>query len=155
MWGWLRRLFAGPPPLARGLILQRVVYELFDWEADAPAEGPGRWYDELHGQVRLEGADGDRLYLSWAWGQDQPDYFIDHSPDSFFTGPLPAERDVTGSPAWQPLVGRPVTVGHRDGRRQVIEVRAGDEVVYCCSFQCDRVFIMQELRVPGRERAEP
>ena len=152
MTGWLRRLFAGPPPPpARELVLRRVVYELFDWETERPAEESGRWYDELYRQVRLEGADGDRLYISWSWGRGQPDYFIDHSPDSFFADPLAAERDVSGSPAWRPLIGRPAAVGHRGRSWQVIEVRVGDGVIYCCSFQSDRVFVMQELRVPTYE----
>src|SRR5947209_6304060 len=126
--------------------LRRVLYELFAWEADAISAGPSCDRVELYRQVRLEGADGVRVYISWSWGRGQPDYFLDHAASSFFNVAPEVEVDVSDLPAWRPLIGQPVTVQHRDRTLQVIEVRSGKEVVYCCSFQCDRVFIMQELR---------
>jgi hypothetical protein len=128
------------------MLLQRVVYELFGWEVGGLPSDPAAGCEELGRQVRLEGADGARVYISWAWGRGRPDYFIDYGPDSFFTDPPAAEVDVSGSAVWRPLVGRPITVGHQDTGWQVIEVRAEAAVVYCCSFQSDRVFVMPHLR---------
>jgi hypothetical protein len=128
------------------MLLRRVVYELFDWEVEGFASRLLSGYHELRRQVRLEGADGGRVYLSWAWGQGQPDYFLAHGGDSFFTGPPHAELDVSGSPEWESLVGWEVEVRYRDGSRQVIEVRSEDRVVSCCSFQCDHVFVMKACR---------
>lgn len=130
------------------MLLQRVIYELFEWEFEGFVSHLPSGYDELRRQVRLEGAGGDRVYISWAWGQGKPDYFLDHRTDSFFTDSPQAELDVTGSRGWQSLVGREVEVRHRDGSWQVIEVRSNDLVVYCGSFKCDRVFVMVELTIP-------
>jgi hypothetical protein len=128
--------------------LLRVVYELIDSEADPVGRGPVSDCDELWRQVRLEGADGVRLYISWNWGRGQPDYFVDYGSASFFNVPPEAERDVSDTPLWRPLIGQAVIVRHRDRSLQVIEVRSGAAVVYCCSFQCDRVYVMQKVRVP-------
>jgi hypothetical protein len=130
------------------MILLRVVYELFEWEAGTD---PAPACEELSRQVRLEGADGARTFISWAWGQGQPDYFLAHGADTFFTDPPAAERDVSDSPVWWPLVGRPVTIGYRDRRRQVIEVRAGEAVAYCASYQSDCVFVMSDLKAGRRQ----
>lgn len=131
------------------MLLQRVVYELFDWEAEGFVSRLPSGYDELRRQVRLECADGTRVYLSWAWGQGQPDYFLAQSRDSFFTDSPQAELDVSGSSGWRALVGREVEVRYRDEGWQVIEVRSSDKVVYCCSFQCDQVVVMLDLRIPA------
>jgi hypothetical protein len=128
------------------MLLQKVVYELFGWEAEGAYALKGM--EELHRQVRLEGPDESRVYISWAWGKGQPDYFVDQATASFFTDQAEMERDVSGSPVWQALIGRAITVGYRDHSWQVIEVRSGDIVVYCASFQHDSVFVMTELRSP-------
>jgi hypothetical protein len=132
----------------REMLLQRVVYELFEWEAEAVRGVARDGYDELFRQVRLEGADGIKVYISWAWGDGQPDYFLAKATDTFFTTPPETERDVSTDPAWRYLIGRPVTLAYQKRNRQVIEVRSEDAVVYCCSFQSDRVFVMQVLRIP-------
>src|SRR5262245_28589053 len=128
------------------MLLKRVIYELFDWEAGDVRTDPAAQREEVTRQVRLEGAGGDRVYISWSWGRGQPDYFLEHATGSFFTNPPDAELDVSGSPLWRPLVGREVTIEYRDKGWQVIEVRAGEAVVYCCSFQMDRVYVMPRLR---------
>jgi hypothetical protein len=128
------------------MFLQRVVYELFEWEAGAVRSDPVARCEELMRQVRLEGAGGARVYISWAWGRGRPDYFLEHAADSFFSDRPAAELDVSGSAVWLPLVGRAVTVGYRDKGWQVIEVRADSAVVYCCSFASDRVFVMPALK---------
>jgi hypothetical protein len=151
---------AGPPDLRRKenaeMLLQRVVYEPFEGEVEAAGAAGTSVPDELRRQVRLEGPDGSRRYISWAWGRGQPDYFIDHAPASFFTGPPAAERDASDDPLWRPLIGRPVSVAHRDATWQVIEIRSGTAVVYCCSFQTDTVLVLREPRPrptrPGRTR---
>jgi hypothetical protein len=132
-----------------GMLLQRVVYELFDWEAEGFASRLPSGYDELRRQVRLDGADGTRVYISWAWGQGQPDYFLAYGSDSFFTALPQAELDVSGSSGRQSLVGQEIEVRYRDDSWQVIEVRSNRLVVYCGSFQCDRVFVMLKLRRPS------
>ncbi|HJZ90513.1 MAG TPA: hypothetical protein VKE40_06540 [Gemmataceae bacterium] len=126
--------------------LERVIYELFESEGGAVRRDPAAQCDEVTRQVRLEGAAGERVYISWAWGRGQPDYFLEHAPGSFFTNSPDAELDVTASPVWRPLVRREVIIGYRDNEWQVIEVRAGEAVVYCCSFQMDRVYVMPRLR---------
>jgi hypothetical protein len=128
------------------VLLERVVYELFDWEAGAVRTDPAAQCEEVTRQVRLEGPGGERVYISWAWGRGQPDYFLEHAPASFFTNSPDAELDVSGSPVWRPLVGQAVTIEYRDKGWQVIEVRAGAAVVYCCSFRMDRVYVMPRLR---------
>jgi hypothetical protein len=130
------------------MLLRRVIYELFDWEVEAlsPDRGAGR--DELYRQIRLEGADGVRVYVSWDWGRGHPDYFLSWSAESFFTD-SGVYLDVSGSPLWRPLIGQQVTVEYRDRSCQVIEVRAEDAVVYCCSFASDRVFVLREPRLPA------
>jgi hypothetical protein len=134
------------------MVLQRVVYELFSFEAEMAGGQPARPYDELYRQVRLEGAGGERLYIAWDWGRGKPDYFLSFGDRDFCTAPAEVEGDVSAAPMWRDLVGKPVTVAYRDRSWQVIEVRADDAVVYCCSFQSDRVFVMRELRVPRLSR---
>src|SRR5262249_5550047 len=102
------------------MLLERVVYELFDFEAEHFASRLPSGYDELYRQVRLEGADGSRVYVSWAWAQGQPDYFIDHGGSSFFTAGPHAELDASALPGWQWLIGREVELRYWDRRRQVI-----------------------------------
>jgi len=123
------------------MLLQRVVYEMFDWEAEGFASQLPLGPDQLQRQVRLEGGEGSRLYISWAWGQGQPDYFLAYGKDSFFTDPAQAELDLSQSSGWQSLIGQDISVRYRDETRQVVEVRSKDLVVYCCSFQCDRVLV--------------
>jgi hypothetical protein len=128
------------------MLLERVVYELFDWEGVRVRTDPVAQCNELTRQLRLEGAGGARVYISWAWGRGRPDYFLEHAAGTFFTDPPAAELDVSGTSVWRPLVGRPVTIDYRDKSWQVIEVRADAAVVYCCSFQMDRVYVMPRLR---------
>src|SRR5438128_173277 len=105
-----------PPP--RHLLLRRAVYELFEWEVEAD---PARTFDELYRQVRLEAEDGTSLFISWSWGEGMPDYFLAFADSSFFTDTPAAERDVSATPLWKPLIGAAVTVAYRDNSRQVIE----------------------------------
>jgi hypothetical protein len=128
------------------MLLQRVVYELFEFEVEVGISRHAAGDVELYRQVRLEGADGVRWYISWAWGHGQPDYFLDFGVESFFTAPPEAELDVSSSPLWQPLIGRTVAMAYRDKSWQVIEVRSRDTVVFCCSFQSDRVFVRKNPR---------
>src|SRR5690349_11345179 len=101
------------------MFLQRVIYELFDHEADGFASQLPAGRDELDRQVRLEGADGARMYISWAWGDGEPDYFLAHADNSFFTDGPYVELDVCALPGWQSLIGQEVTLRYRDTGRQV------------------------------------
>ena len=130
------------------MLLKRVTYELYEWEADQFTSRLPSGYDELRRQIRLESEDGTRIYISWSWGQRQRDYFIAHNHDNFFTDSPHAELDVSESPGWEALVGRETEVRYQDDSLQVIEVRSNDLVVYCCSFWLDRVYVMLELRIP-------
>jgi hypothetical protein len=128
------------------MLLQRVIYELFGFEVEEASAGAVLEREGLRRQIRLEGAEGSRVYISWVWGNGQPDYFLAHATVSFFLDEPEAERDVSESPLWQALIGRPITVTFRDRSYQILEVRSGDAVVYCGSFQCDRIFLAQALR---------
>jgi hypothetical protein len=35
---------------------------------------------------------------------------------------------------WTPLIGQPIELIYRGKGKQVLEIRAGAAVVYCCSF---------------------
>lgn len=129
------------------MFLKRVVYELF-WFEEGRELGPEQDYEGLYRQIRLETTDGACEYISWDWGQGKEDYFVAHGRSSFFTTLPDKQRDVSDTSTWQPLVGREVTITYRDQEWQVIEVRSGASVVYCCSFAIDRVFVMRKLRLP-------
>jgi hypothetical protein len=115
------------------MILGRVWYELFESEVRWLDRQTNSEYVELGRQVRLEMADGSFLYIAW---NDLPgnDFYVDFGAASFCVGAAEVTREASASPLWLPLVGRPIELVYRDKERQVLEIRSGKSVVYCCSF---------------------
>lgn len=118
----------------RTMILRQVWYELFESEVRWLDKHPQCEYVELGRQLRLEMADASIMYVAWNWGAFGDDYFVDFGEKSFCIGSAEVERETSASHLWSPLVGRPVEFTYRGGGRQVLEVRAGESIVYCCSF---------------------
>lgn len=115
-------------------MLTRVVYELFDWEAEWLTAHPGEEAVELRRQLRLESADAPPVYIAWTWGPAGDDYHVGFAPTSFCTDAPEFEREASASPLWIPLIGRGVELSYRDADRQVLEIRSGAVAVLCCSF---------------------
>ena len=130
------------------MILQRVVYELFEWETDMADSFSRAAYVELFRQVRLEGPDGERVFISWDWVKGKGDYFAAFAGGSFFTNVPNFEHDVSETPMWHSLVNKQVEPGYHNADPQVVEVRSGEDVVYCCSWWMDRVYVMRTLLNP-------
>ena len=116
------------------MILRRVWYELFESEVRWLDTHPQCEYVELGRQLRLELADDNTVYVAWKWGWLGSDYFVDFTGKSYYTGSAEVEREASASSLWSPLIGRPVEFAYRGEGRQVLEVRSGESVVYCCSF---------------------
>ena len=141
------------------MVLARVWYELFAHEAE--------WQDahpdadaELDRQLRLEMTDGSRVFVAWTWGPSGDDhyYHVGFARESFCTGTPEVDRDVSAWPLWTPLVGQPVDLSFVGKSHQVLAVRAGSAVAYCCSFGRG-MWGMDELRVgrriPDERHGEP
>lgn len=118
------------------MVLARVIYELFETEADTTeAEADRGEPVYLDRQLRLELADGRLVFIAWTWGLlPEAAYHLAWSYDSFCTNGPEAEYDATRSPAWEDLIGHELSLHYRDPEQQVLEVRAHDAVVFCCSF---------------------
>lgn len=130
--------------------LARVIYELFQWEASAAnvaARGEPVYLDR---QLRLEFADAEPVFVAWTWGKlPNSDYYVGWSHESFCTGPAEVEHDATTTLLWAALVGHPISLHFRDPEQQVLELRAGNAVVFCCSFEKrwyhDTLYVGQRL----------
>jgi hypothetical protein len=115
------------------MVLARVWYELFESEVRWLERQSSVEYVELGRQLRLEMADGSFLYIAW---NDLPgnEFYVDFKGESFCTGIAEVIREASASPLWLPLVGRPLELVYQDKERQVLVIRSGAPVVYCCSF---------------------
>jgi len=117
------------------MILSRVFYELFDWEASWLDHHPEPDFVELDRQLRLEMADGSDVYIAWNWWSPSGDcYFVDIGEKSFCREQAAIVRDVSASSFWYPLIGKAVELAYLDAEKQVLRIISEDEAVYCCSF---------------------
>lgn len=131
------------------MVLARVWYELFDYEAQELDSHPDASSAELGMQLRLEMTDGSRVFVAWTWGPRGDDFHVGFAPNSFCTGAPEVDRDVSAWPLWSRLIGRPITLSFTRKRQQVLEIRADGVVVYCCSYRCG-LWGMDELYVSDR-----
>ena len=131
-------------------MLARVIYELFETEAstaDVADRGEPVYLDR---QLRLEFGDARPVFVAWTWGAlPDSDYHVGWSYESFCKGPTEVEHDATKTPIWTGLVGHALSFHYRDPEQQVLEVRAGDAVVFCCSFErwwnADTLYVARQL----------
>lgn len=130
------------------MVLARVWYELFAWEAEWLDQHPDFKDAKLGRQLRLVMVDGSNVFVAWTWGPCGDDFGVGIAPHSFCTGSPEVDREMSASPLWAPLVGNAVELVYRDAEHQVVEVRAGSAVVYCCSFG-QGMWGMDELRISG------
>jgi len=131
------------------MVLAEVWYELFAWEAEWLDSHPDHEAAQLGRQLRLDMADGSSVFVAWTWGQAGNDFRVGFATYSFCTGPLEEVRNVSAGALWAPLVGQPIELIYRGEGKQVLEVRAGAAIVYCCSFGRG-IWGMDELRVGGQ-----
>ena len=119
------------------MVLARVIYELFETETD-PADAADRGEPVfLDRQLRLEFTDTQPVFISWTWGLlPEANYHLAWSYEPLCTDKPEVEYDATRSPAWKDLIGHELSLHYRDPEQQVLEVRAHDAVVFCCSFGC-------------------
>lgn len=115
------------------MVLVGVEYELFDWEAEWYDQHPVREFDELHGQLRMHLADQRTLYVAWD-SDDRTFYKVAYGETSFCQPHADAVLTVSGSRLWRPLVGGLIELSYLDQAQQVLAIRGGNSVVYCCSY---------------------
>jgi hypothetical protein len=118
--------------------LLRVVYELFESDAEHLDQQSSMNWHEIDREIRLEGKGGEQVYISWGWQDSPAQYAIEMSPQPFFTPPAPITRDMSGSLLWAGLIGKEVTFAYLDPGHQILEVRAGAISVYCSSHDLRR-----------------
>ena len=103
---------------------------------------------ELGRQLRLEMADGSRLFVAWTWGPKGDDYHVESAMASFCTDAPEVDCDASAWPLWSSLIDKPIVLTYIGEARQALEIRAGSAAVYCCSY-AHGMWGMDELRVSG------
>src|SRR4051794_37699315 len=115
------------------MILAKVWYELFEHEAEWLELHPDPEEISLGRQLRLDLLDSSTLFITWTWGPDGGDYHMGSGPESFCNSPEML-RVVSAASLWAPLVGQPISLAYQGADQQVLEVRGGASVVFCCSY---------------------
>jgi hypothetical protein len=131
------------------MVLSRVYYELFDWEAEWLDANPACDAVQLGRQLRLEMIDQSKVFVAWNWERGGNSYFVDHGNKSFCTEDEITIREVSNSSIWKSLVGKPIELSYVDAQRQVLCIRSADDAVFCCSFE-KGFWFMDELTI-GRQ----
>jgi hypothetical protein len=113
--------------------LVAVWYELFpDEDADfdeLPIDVEEQCLDR---EVRLQLADGERLYASWC--SEPMQYSLGIRGTSFFVpGEHPA-RDVSMHPLWAPFVGEEVELAYLDAYHLALALRAPGQILYLATY---------------------
>jgi hypothetical protein len=125
--------------------LLRVVYELFESDAQSLDQQVDLTWHEIDREIRLEGQNGEKIYISWGWQSSPVMYAIETSPQAFCTPPAPVIRDMSGSSAWAGLIGKEVTFAFLESDHQILEVRCGKTSVYCSSYDFHRALWMMDV----------
>jgi hypothetical protein len=128
------------------MVLAGVEYELFEWEIEWYDQHPAPEYHELNRQLRLLLADRRTVYVTWD-SDDRTYYKVAHSETSYWE-PADVVYSATDSGLWRPLVGQRVELSYLDPDQQVLAIRGGDSVVYCCTYR-DGLWGVDFLRVTG------
>ena len=117
------------------LSLERVVYDLEPADLEALR---GEATHLLGSGLRLVGASGESLYISWTEAADTFKLYLadQHSPGEFLV-----ETDMTSSSMWELVVGGPVEIRWDDDDERVVSVRNSEDCVYCCVYDQDDVVV--------------
>ncbi len=115
------------------MILSNVQYQLFESDAWWLDKNYKLSYHEIDGEIKLEFEDQVSLHISW---DSQPaQYCICYGSQAFFSKGLPVTRPLTKSSIWRKLVGKDICLKFLDNEQQVLEIRSGENTVYCCSME--------------------
>jgi hypothetical protein len=109
-------------------ILRRVLYDLFEREADVLTDPGADAEHTIDREIRLELDDGAPLYVSWC--SDAVQYCIGVSSKPFFDPGDNVLVDASDHSIWRRLIGSPIDLLHLDTEHQIFEVRGSDTSVY-------------------------
>jgi hypothetical protein len=135
-------------------VLQRVVYELLEFESSVLDASESDEQHCIDREIRFEMSDGSCWFASWSSSPVQ--YCVGIQQGSFFTPPAAATRDASGHPLWSRLVNQPIEFIPLDDGQQVIEVRSPNGSTFLSSQDgrhwCMDVTTVSRLRPDLRER---
>lgn len=118
--------------------LQRVVYNLFESDAQVLDASPSAEFHQIDREIVLEGRQGERIYVSWEESPDADDpsvYRVACRGQSFFTPGVPVVRDYSEHELWQPLLETEIELSFRDADHRVLEIRGAGRSVFVCSYE--------------------
>ena len=116
-------------------VLSRVTYVLFEHElVDGRAQFSSREH-VLDREVRLETAVGAPQHISWT--SDPVQYCLGTRESSWFLAGDASELDMSASPPWRDLIGKPFSLEWHDSDHQLLEIRADTASVYLASREGD------------------
>jgi hypothetical protein len=109
--------------------LTKIIYEIFESDAQWLDEVDSRQVHEIDREIRLIDEEGESTFISWC--SDPVQYAVGISNISFFDQPIPVIRDMSNSEFWKALVGKDITFNFMDSHHQVLEIGNNDKAVYC------------------------
>ena len=113
------------------LIVRRVIYDLFDFEASV-LEDPGSSEEHrIDREIRFEMSDESCWFASWTNTPVQ--HCVGFRRESFFLPGDCVTRDASSHALWANLIGKPIEFVVADDGHQVVEVRAPSESVFLSS----------------------
>jgi len=116
--------------MAHGL-LRRILYDLFEWEADVLARPGSDKEHTIRREIRLDLEGGPPLYISWS--SDPVQYCIGVGSKSFFDPGNDVLVDASDHPIWRRIMGGPVELRPLDTEHQILELRGPDASVHLSS----------------------
>jgi hypothetical protein len=113
------------------MLLKRVEYHLFDHEIDH-IDHTGDGSHELDRELCLIDNEERKIFISWRQNKDS--FHVEISDKSFFTNDG-AVHDASSYDFWQKMLGDDVELKYRDAGKQVLQISAGDCLVYVCAYE--------------------
>lgn len=111
-----------------------VQYRLFEGEEIAVAESLAGDPHEFGGEILLNLEGGEQLFISW--GNEPVQHSIAIRESSFFVPDAAlGNHDVSASPFWAPMLGRPVATHFADPEHQVLRLSSSAAPVFACAYE--------------------
>ena len=127
------------------MILQRVVYRVFEREAAGPWAVDRIAWHQMDGEIVLTFSTGRETFISWGMGQKQ--YSIQQKEHSFFNAGALVEVEMNQHPYWLPFIGREIKLNYVDDDHQVLALCQGKQNIFMSSQSDDGMFYGDCVRI--------
>jgi hypothetical protein len=113
--------------------LQKVVYELFDYEKDILKDSNSENSHTIDRELYLEFHDQKRIFISW---NNAPLlYAVGLQENSFFNDEDKIIIDASTHPIWKKITGQEIDTIILDEGNQVLEIRSPIASVYLSTYE--------------------